>query len=904
MTLKAMTLALAATASLAAYGQPAWAQMRTFDMPAMPANRALPLFAKQAGLQIIAPASALTNLRTPAIKGARDARSALRSLIAGTGLEIASDADGIITLRSAPAPKAPDQAAASSVVDEVVVTGRAGNTERRKVESSYAISTISAAELQIKAPRGVTEALKNVPGFWIESSGGEASGNVRVRGIPNDGFSSIALQEDGLTIQHDAGLGYLNADQAFRMDSTIKAVEVVRGGPSAIFASNAPGATVNFITREGGDHLEGFVKYEGSSYGSNRLDGWVGGPIGDTPWRYFVGGFYRISDGERPSGYLQDQGGQIRATVNRDFDWGSLMFGVKRIDDRVGFDTDTPFVNDAGGNPVGAPGFNALTDTIAGDQTRYFNFREPNGQTYKFDNAVGTTVKLTQLTGELKLNLADGFVFKDNMRYRSSWTRRNDVQPYSAYQASTLLSAFKPYISTVPGGASLGYVYTDNPSQPFTANQNGNGLALVDLIRSFTVPESEFVNDGRFQKTSYIFGQKHDFAFGGYYAHIDETYQATSATAITDVKNNASLLDIYVLDAAGKPLQSLTENGILSYGAEYANGHGTSDTGAAYVSDEWQFNDKLRFDGGVRYEYVKTQGAVEGDKAVNLGQSATAADNSVLVGTGVFTPYSRQYSHTAWTLGANYQFRPDIGVFARYTSAFRLPSVGDFITNANDDPVVQKMTFIESGLKVAERRFDFYATGFRSLYKSYAITDYTLTNGVYSGRTVYGNTETWGAEFEGTWRPVRWFDLHGQYTWQNPQFSQFIYTNSSGVLTTYTGNQLIRVPKNTYRITPGVNLLDGKLRIESDVSYYGLRYADVANDIKLPAYMTVDMYAQYKFTQRLTFNLYINNLTNAVGLDEGNPRAGTIDNTEVGASTYLARSIMGRSYRGAVSYKF
>lgn len=215
-----------------------------------------------------------------------------------------------------------DQAAE---LGEVIVTGRAGAAQK-KVEASYAISTISEADLQIRAPVGVGEALKNVPGFWIENSSGEASGNIRVRGIPNDGYSTVGLLEDGIAAQADAGLGWLNADQSMRVDQTAQRVEVVRGGPSSIFYSNAPGAVINFITRRGGETLEGLARYEASDYNSHRLDGWVGGPIGDTDWRFLVGGYYRLSDGLRDTGYRQDEGGQIRATLSRDFDHGSPSF--------------------------------------------------------------------------------------------------------------------------------------------------------------------------------------------------------------------------------------------------------------------------------------------------------------------------------------------------------------------------------------------------------------------------------------------------------------------------------------------------------------------------------------------------------------------------------------------------
>ena len=124
----------------------------------------------------------------------------------------------------------------------------------------------------MRAPMGVADALKSVPGFWVEASGGEASANIRARGIPQEGFSAIALQEDGAPVQHDGGLGYLNADQSFRLDETIERIEVVRGGPSSIFASYAPGGTVNFITRKGGETPEGIAKLQVSDYGLKRVD--------------------------------------------------------------------------------------------------------------------------------------------------------------------------------------------------------------------------------------------------------------------------------------------------------------------------------------------------------------------------------------------------------------------------------------------------------------------------------------------------------------------------------------------------------------------------------------------------------------------------------------------------------
>ncbi|MEG3088192.1 TonB-dependent receptor [Sphingomonas sp. PB4P5] len=785
--------------------------------------------------------------------------------------------------------------------DDIIVTGRAGTSRQRKVETSYAISTISDEDLRIRAPIGVAEALKQVPGFYSAPTSGEVSGGVRVRGIPSDGYQTVALLEDGIPVQGDPGLGWLNGDQSLRVDQSVERIEVVRGGPSAIFYSNAPGAAINFITRKGGDTLEALARYEVSSYDSHRLDGWIGGPIGATGWNFFTGGYYRLSDGPHNSGYRQDEGGQIRLNVSKDFDRGGVTFGIKRIDERVGYWGGGIYAGNAAGEPTNVAGLDNKVDNVVGPYTRYFDFLTPGG-TVGFDNGVGSTVKLTQLSFQGHYDISDAFKIEQNVRYRESWTQRNSVTPYSVAAASAFLAS--TYGKAVGTGQSLGLFYRDSGAAFDLAGQNGNGLALVDLARTHTVPLDEFITDTRFVGKVHLLGT-HNLALGVYYAREDESYQALSAAVLTDVTDHAKVLDAYLLAANGSKLYKFTDNGVVQYGAEYANASGTSDNIAVYGSDEWQITDKFRLEGGVRYEQIKTQGQVEGTKKVNLGQSATSADDSVGVGTGVFTPFSRKYDHVGWTAAANYQVRPFFGAFVRYTDTFRLPSVSSFITNANASPVVQTLNMTEGGIKYSRGKVDLYATGFRTIYNSYAISDYQrLASGLLSPVTVYGDTKTVGAEIEGIWRPTDWFDLHASWTWQRNRFSKFVYTNSAGVLTDYSHNRVIGVPDNTFRITPGVTLFDSKVRLQSDINHVGSIYTDVANQIRLPAYWSVDLSAQFTITPKLQFGLIVANVTNAFGLVNGNPRAGTIDNTEAGQSVYIGSSLYQRNFRGSLTYRF
>src|SRR5689334_21106911 len=72
--------------------------------------------------------------------------------------------------------------AAEETVDEVIVTGTANGEAMRKLDASFAISTVTADDIKQVSPASTADLLKTVPGVWVESSGGVAGANVFVRG--------------------------------------------------------------------------------------------------------------------------------------------------------------------------------------------------------------------------------------------------------------------------------------------------------------------------------------------------------------------------------------------------------------------------------------------------------------------------------------------------------------------------------------------------------------------------------------------------------------------------------------------------------------------------------------------------------------------------------------------------
>jgi len=784
--------------------------------------------------------------------------------------------------------------------NDIIVTGRAGTSERRKSEMSYSVTRIDEQSLRMQAPTSVTEALKSVPGFWVEASGGEASGNVRARGVPVDGYGSIQLLEDGIPVQHDPALGYLNADQVFRIDETIERIEVVRGGPASLFYSNAPAGAVNFIPRQVGDHAEGLVKVMLGADSLYRTDFWVGAPVGD--WKVALGGFYRSEGGVRDPGFTANRGGQLRATISREWERAKVSLDVKRVDDIVAFYTGIPMRTYPDGKIRAVPGFDGHKGTVAGPETERVKMVMGDGSIYDFDNSVGTQVKRTQITGKFEFEPWDGWKIANTTRYNDSWTQRNGVYPNTLQSASSLLTSQAALLAQAPGATALQFRYVTSPNQVFdTANQNGNGLVIVGGLRGLTLPVKEFMSDTRISR-QFQMGGTHDLTFGYYFANIDEDFSRYSSTALLDVQDNARLLNLVAVDGAGNVLKTFTDNGIYKYGYEWEDARGSQTTHALYLADEWQITPNLRIDGGVRWETMRARGTVGLKKTVSLGTPATS---SISTGSGVYANYDSNFNRATWTLGVDYQFNRHAGLFARYTSANRLPSLGNFVTSPTAKPIIQTMDLGEVGLKYASPLLDIYATGFWTKYNNVGFTNYRFDlNGPAVSEARYADTQTFGLELEGTLRPARWFDLSATATLQDPKYKGLTYVDATGKSFDFDGNRLIRIPTMSLRFVPGINLFDGRFRLQGSWEYEGKRYVDTANSVRLPAYATVNLSARFDVLKGLSLYGYVDNLNNSLGLTEGNPRAGELMNGDAGANTFIARPLIGRNFRAALMYRF
>ncbi|MBW8900101.1 MAG: Plug domain-containing protein, partial [Massilia sp.] len=208
-------------------------------------------------------------------------RSAALAIALAPALAFAQQQGGTAT--EPPAATAAQATQAAPKADEpnnvVIVTGVTRTTTKKN--ATFSINTLSADDIQRLAPMSTADLLGNLPGIYAEgSTAGEASNNITVRGLPVVGGFRFAPQLiDGLPAYEEPEAPFLNNDVFVRDDLMTDSVEAVKGGPGGILYSNGLGATINHITRTGGDHLEGGYKLEYADYGFIRQDAFVSGPL-------------------------------------------------------------------------------------------------------------------------------------------------------------------------------------------------------------------------------------------------------------------------------------------------------------------------------------------------------------------------------------------------------------------------------------------------------------------------------------------------------------------------------------------------------------------------------------------------------------------------------------------------
>jgi len=772
----------------------------------------------------------------------------------------------------------------------VVVTGTVAPLSN--MHASVPITVLSPSVIRQSQPQSTTEMLRYVPGFTrVESSGGEVNENISVRGIL--GVEYVMFMEDGLPVFPTMHTFFMNADNLFRPDENIATMEVVRGGSSALFGSNTPGAVINFINKTGGANLEGTMALTAGTGGLARYDFDVNGPLSDQ-WRFNVGGFYRYDHGIRDPGFPGTRGGQIKANVTRLLPNGYVRFSAKLIDDRNQFILDLPFTDPS--NPTRVPGFGAYGSM---NTNQGLDLRVPTPQgSIPLPLGDGLRTNASWFTLDAQFDLPQGFTLQNAaqvMRNAQGW---NAILPFNVFSANTYITAPTSAGGLgFPTGSTYQYTYTNvldasGTPLPFST---ANGLVAPSGEWHVNKPLSAFQDQLQLRKS---FGD--NVVSGGvYFANYTQENQWYFTDILTDVGNTTNFLDLVVTPPGGTPV-NVTKNGFRHYLSNYVNGSGQATILSGVIGGDFVLLPRLRASAGVRWEWDNFVQGSENTSTVNLNGGNPATDPYLVetFGNGSFRHFNRSLSDWAGSLGLNFAVTPTLALYASTSRGYKMPALDEFLNAQAAQQVAlfqsRRVQSTEAGVKYDAGSVGATLNGFYTVLKN--IVSQGAVVGA-DGRTTWiiqpsPDNRSYGLEGELVVSPIPELQLRGSGTWLRAELGSGAGAN--------IGRLLNGVPASIGNLSATYQI--GPVRLLGDMHYVASRFADVINNVTLPAYQYFNFGVGYAIpgANNTTIDFNVLNAFQSEGLEEGNPRLVAASATNV----FLARPILPRRFTSSIRYRF
>jgi outer membrane receptor protein involved in Fe transport len=182
------------------------------------------------------------------------------------------------------------------ISEEVIIT--AARTETRVSDTGASLVVLSGEDLSTTAALTLDDALRQAVGFSLFRRSSSRTANpttqgVSLRGVGASGASRAVVFSDGIPLNDPFG-GWVYWDRIPR--EAISRVELVRGGESSLYGTDALGGAINFIRREPRD-VDASIE---ASYGNEK-----------TPYGSFFAGGRVAQLGARVSGEIFHTDGYI-----------------------------------------------------------------------------------------------------------------------------------------------------------------------------------------------------------------------------------------------------------------------------------------------------------------------------------------------------------------------------------------------------------------------------------------------------------------------------------------------------------------------------------------------------------------------------------------------------------------
>jgi outer membrane cobalamin receptor len=894
-----------------------------------------------------------TNKRHPHAQRPHAIRLALTAAIltALTPMVMAADGAPAPDPQAAPPPTSADQnkntantAAKTETqsLEGIVVTGTATAGGVKKIDASYEITAANLEQIREANPKSTADLLKISPGLWPESSGGQTGANIEIAGFPGGGDAPFfTMMVQGTPLYGMSSLSFMDSSSLFRLDDTIERVEIVQTGPGVLYGPGQMGATANFILRQGTSEPTGSIGVTYGDEGLVRVDGFFGGKLAEG-WYASLGGFWRQSDGVRDPQFKSDDGYQLTGTLTHDLDNGSIMLWARTLNDKNQFMVPTPLIENSNGSFSTYPGFNALTDTYGSRAIQNVTLINPAGGTEQANLANGRGGNLNFFGGNYDAEfggwqVSDKFVWSGGQLNTNALFSGPNPKPLGYYL----------YGCNWSGGQASGYC--DSNNKPIDNNWLGgsSGFGINQPVGSINYTGASSLNQSVIQQ-GWWFIQKdlrnlnNDFRIskeifdgntltaGVYLAHYtdDDNWSLGNPMLMTNTPNANPITLNYM--QGGNTYYITNPQGILSYNAGFnIIEHGVGDNKAFYLADSWRFMDRWLFDIGSRVENINADQRTCEQTTVSLGSQYDLWEQSSQVckrdanGNILYDTLHYNKTHPSFTAGLNYEIADNMSAYLRVSAGGHFDDFDNGIrgTGGNFAPM-QKIRNFEYGFKY---QADWVYADLSAYHRQFTGLTSTATNATAQPLDCNGNptstsglpqcTYIFGADSKGfnghvVFTPIENFKVDTLVALMYGHYSHAAtstpYTNVNGdtLYANYNDQPLQRQPMQRYMFTPSYNFVFdwGNVMPFVTYTYNGQRYEDTTGLAPLGKYHTWDFGVVANYGKNWQFRLAGTNLTNQIGLTEGNARVAGVPTGPGGV--LLARSIEGREINIEAKYQF
>ena len=303
-------------------------KVQSFDISAGDLARALNAFARQADQEIIFPSTLVAGKRTKGVRGNLPPRAALQLLLQGTGL--AAKGNGVLTLRevvepqpaarnrtiayeapaarpaepqdspaTAPAPRTVlAEQEAEAPVNDVVVTG--SRIVRDGANAPTPTTVVSIEDIQNRNLPNIADYVSQLPSLGTGNTPrtttlfANATGGANQLSARDLGVARTLVLLDGRRV---VGSGLSPAvDVNLLPQNLVERVDVVTGGASAAYGSDAVAGVVNFILDTDYTGLKGTANFSKTAENDGQIlsgDLAYGRKIGDRGHLLLSGNYYK-----------------------------------------------------------------------------------------------------------------------------------------------------------------------------------------------------------------------------------------------------------------------------------------------------------------------------------------------------------------------------------------------------------------------------------------------------------------------------------------------------------------------------------------------------------------------------------------------------------------------------------